>query len=58
MEAEDQAQAKKRLRIHIADAEALRPGVVAKQPEQRNSTPERIIAAGEPEEETTSLPTE
>lgn len=56
MEAEDQAQAKKRLRIHIGDAEALRPGVVEKQDGQRFKTPERIIGAGEQEEAT--LPAE
>lgn len=45
VEADDQDQAKKRLRIHIADAESLRPGVVTRQAAQRYKTPERIIGA-------------
>jgi len=51
VEATDQAQAKKRLRIHIADAEALRPGVVERQAEQRYKTAERIIGTDEAPEQ-------
>jgi hypothetical protein len=47
VEAEDEEQARKRLRTYIADSEAVRPGLVTKQAAQRNKTPERIIEAAE-----------
>lgn len=46
VEAEDEEQAKKRLRTWIADAEAVRDGVVTKLAHEVNTTPERIKRAG------------
>jgi hypothetical protein len=46
VEAEDEEQAKKRLRTFIADADAVREGVVTKLAHEVNTTPERIKRAG------------
>lgn len=46
VEAEDEDQAKKRLRIYIGDSDAVKPGVVTKQAKEVNSTPERIKDVG------------
>jgi hypothetical protein len=46
VEADDEEQAKKRLRTFIADADAVREGVVTKLDQEVNTTPERIKRAG------------
>jgi hypothetical protein len=46
VEAGDEEQAKKRLRTFIADADAVREGVVTKLDNEVNTTPERITRTG------------